>query len=204
MAVKLRLARWGVRGNPFYGIVAANVRAPRDGRHLERLGTYNPIPDANRVKHVELNYSRIKYWLGVGAQPTDRVAWLLAKAGIMPSLPTQLQNIGAISLMDEKTWKIRISDPATNNVQVVDQAKARADFTKSNPNSKESHFLSKLATKYTGEAPSASEINQHLITRKEIDTVFNGPNIGGNDGAKSVNLNDREKLIILREYLGVY
>jgi small subunit ribosomal protein S16 len=79
MVVRLRLARWGARNNPFYGIVAANVRAARDGKHLERLGTYNPIPDENNVKHLELDVDRIKYWLSVGAQPSDRVAWLLAK-----------------------------------------------------------------------------------------------------------------------------
>jgi small subunit ribosomal protein S16 len=79
MVVKIRLARWGARNNPFYGIVIANQRAPRDGKHLERVGTYNPIPDQSKAKIVELNIKRIKYWLSVGAQPTDRVAFILAK-----------------------------------------------------------------------------------------------------------------------------
>jgi small subunit ribosomal protein S16 len=81
MVVKIRLASWGVRNNRFFGIVVARDRAPRDGKHIERVGTYNPIPDKNGTKHIELNWDRIKYWLGVGAQPSDRVAWLLSKVG---------------------------------------------------------------------------------------------------------------------------
>lgn len=82
MVVKLRLSRWGASHNPFYSIVAANVRSARDKKHLEQLGTYNPMADLRGIKHIELNVSRIKYWLGVGAQPTDRVNWLLSKVGL--------------------------------------------------------------------------------------------------------------------------
>ncbi|KAJ3339360.1 hypothetical protein HDU93_008365 [Gonapodya sp. JEL0774] len=88
-AVRIRLARWGVRHNPFYGIVVAEARAPRDGRHIERIGTYNPIPDANGVKHIELDFERAKYWIANGAEPTDRVGWLLNKAGLLPATPVQ-------------------------------------------------------------------------------------------------------------------
>ena len=95
MVVRIRLARWGSQRNPFYGIVAANARAARDGKHLERLGTYNPIPN-NGVKHIQLNTDRIKYWLSVGAQPSDRVAWLLSKAGLMPPLPIQAHREGKV------------------------------------------------------------------------------------------------------------
>lgn len=81
MVVRIRLARWGVKNNPFYGIVVTNSRSARDGRHLERVGTYNPIPDERGTKHIELNVNRIKYWLSVGADMSDRVAWLLNKVG---------------------------------------------------------------------------------------------------------------------------
>ena len=90
MKVKIRLARWGSKRNNFFGLVAAPVKFARDGKHLDRLGTYNPHPyfelsGTTKVatKHLELNIDRIKYWLSVGAQPTHRVAWLLAKAGIV-------------------------------------------------------------------------------------------------------------------------
>jgi ribosomal protein S16 len=68
--VRLRLQRFGVRNNPFYRIVAADSRWPRDGKHLEMLGTYNPKPNQHNEKIVTLNYDRIKYWLVVGAQPS--------------------------------------------------------------------------------------------------------------------------------------
>lgn len=76
MVVRIRLARWGRRNRPFYRIVAADARAKRDGRFLETLGTYNPISHSKReaahhIKRVALNVQRIKYWLSVGAQPSE-------------------------------------------------------------------------------------------------------------------------------------
>lgn len=68
--MRLRLQRFGVRNNPFYRIVAADSRWPRDGKHLEMLGTYNPKPNQHSEKIITLNYDRIKYWLVVGAQPS--------------------------------------------------------------------------------------------------------------------------------------
>ena len=88
MSVSLRLSRCASKKRPYYKIVIANSRAPRDGKFLEQVGTYNPLlakDDENRVRLVE---DRVKYWLGVGAQPTDRVARLLDKAGIKERAPT--------------------------------------------------------------------------------------------------------------------
>jgi small subunit ribosomal protein S16 len=88
MSVSLRLARGGSKKRPYYKIVAANSRAPRDGKYLEQVGTYNPLlakDDANRVRLTE---DRVRYWLGVGAQPTDRVARMLDKAGIQERAAT--------------------------------------------------------------------------------------------------------------------
>jgi small subunit ribosomal protein S16 len=82
MSVSLRLSRGGSKKRPYYKIIVANSRAPRDGKYLEQVGTYNPLlakDDANRVRLVE---DRVRYWLGVGAQPTVRVARMLDKAGI--------------------------------------------------------------------------------------------------------------------------
>ncbi|EGD57732.1 30S ribosomal protein S16 [Novosphingobium nitrogenifigens DSM 19370] len=82
MSVSLRLSRGGSKKRPYYKIVVANSRAPRDGKYLEQVGTYNPLlakDDENRVRFVD---DRVRYWLGVGAQPTDRVARLLDKQGI--------------------------------------------------------------------------------------------------------------------------
>lgn len=81
MALKIRLARGGSKKRPYYHIVVADVRSPRDGRFIERLGMWNPMlpKDGDRV---ELNEERIKHWLGQGAQPTDRVLRFLDAAGI--------------------------------------------------------------------------------------------------------------------------
>ncbi len=79
--LKMRLSRYGVRRNPFYGIVVTHTSAPRDARHLDRIGTYNPIPDAQGIKHIELDLERCKYWLGNGVEVSEKVGWLLAKVG---------------------------------------------------------------------------------------------------------------------------
>ena len=80
MAVKLRLKRGGAKQRPFYRIVAADSRSPRDGRFIEIIGTYNPIPENYEVK---IDEEKALNWLKNGAQPTDTVRSLLSKSGIM-------------------------------------------------------------------------------------------------------------------------
>lgn len=84
----MRLARFGRKNLPFYRIFAADSRAPRDGRHIEIVGHYNPIPGADKNKHIGLNIERIKYWFSVGAQPSRTVGRLLGQAGVIPKPPT--------------------------------------------------------------------------------------------------------------------
>ena len=82
MALKIRLARGGSKKRPFYSIVVSDVRAPRDGRFIEKLGTYNPLlPDD--AQRVTLNHERVQHWLSVGALPTDRVHRFLDREGLM-------------------------------------------------------------------------------------------------------------------------
>jgi small subunit ribosomal protein S16 len=83
MAIALRLSRGGAKKRPYYRIVAADSRKPRDGRYLEQIGVYNPLLAKDDEKRVQLNEDRIRYWLGVGAQPSDRVLRFLDAAGIM-------------------------------------------------------------------------------------------------------------------------
>lgn len=82
MALKIRLARGGAKKRPFYRIVVAEATAPRDGRFIEKLGTYNPILPKDHAERVTLVEDRVKHWLSVGAQPTDRVLRFLDAAGI--------------------------------------------------------------------------------------------------------------------------
>jgi|TARA_R110000868_G_scaffold81484_4_gene230638 small subunit ribosomal protein S16 len=92
MAVKIRLARRGRKNRPFYSIVACDSRMPRDGRYIEKLGTYNPLLAKDDEKRVTLNEERIKYWLGEGAQTSFRVATFLGKAGLA-DMPDARQSI---------------------------------------------------------------------------------------------------------------
>jgi small subunit ribosomal protein S16 len=87
MLVRLRLQRFGRTHAPFYRMVAANSKAPRDGKFLEVVGTYNPIANSHGVKEIRVKSDRIQYWLSVGAQPSDRVGWILGKFGILPTAP---------------------------------------------------------------------------------------------------------------------
>lgn len=83
MAIKIRLARGGSKKRPVYRIVVADVRAPRDGRFLEKVGSYNPLLAKDSKERVVLNEERIKHWMDHGALPTDRVARFLDAAGMM-------------------------------------------------------------------------------------------------------------------------
>ena len=82
MALKLRLARGGTKKRPFYHIVVADARSPRDGRFIEKLGTFNPLLAKDNEGRVVLNTERAQHWLSVGAQPTDRVLRFLDTAGV--------------------------------------------------------------------------------------------------------------------------
>lgn len=82
MSAVIRLARGGAKKTPFYRIVVADKRSPRDGQFIEKVGTFNPLTAKDSDKRVVLNTERVKYWLGVGALPSDRVNSLLAAAGL--------------------------------------------------------------------------------------------------------------------------
>ena len=87
MAVKIRLARGGTKKRPYFRIVIADIRAPRDGRYIERVGSYNPLLPKDHDDRVKLDIERIKEWLSKGAKPTDRVARFLDAAGILKREP---------------------------------------------------------------------------------------------------------------------
>lgn len=79
----------GRRNRPVYRVVATDSRAKRDGRFLEALGMWDPIPDREGKKNLRLHFDRVRYWIGVGAQPSDRVAKILGKSGMLPDLPVR-------------------------------------------------------------------------------------------------------------------
>lgn len=83
MSVAMRMARGGSKKRPYYKIVIADIRAPRDGKFIERIGSYNPLLAKDDEKRVILDLDRAKHWLSVGAQPSDRVARFLDAAGVL-------------------------------------------------------------------------------------------------------------------------
>ena len=82
MALKIRLARAGAKKRPYYRIVVADSQSPRDGRYIEKLGTYDPLQPRGSAERIKFSEERVQHWLGVGAQPTDRVLRFLDVAGI--------------------------------------------------------------------------------------------------------------------------
>ncbi len=84
MSLKIRLTRGGAKKRPFYTIVVADTRSPRDGRFIEKLGTYNPMLERGHADRVVLKAERIQHWLKVGALPSERVERFLGDAGLVP------------------------------------------------------------------------------------------------------------------------
>ena len=82
MSVKMRLSRGGSKKRPYYYVVIANAQSPRDGKYIEQIGTFNPLLKKDNPERSKLNADRVKHWLSVGAQPTDRVMRLLDAAGL--------------------------------------------------------------------------------------------------------------------------
>jgi small subunit ribosomal protein S16 len=138
MAVKLRLARGGSKKRPFYSIVAADERAPRDGRYIEKLGTYDPMlpKDGERVV---LNAERAADWLSKGAQPTDRVARMLDAAGLMKrearnNPKKALPGKAAQERIKEKEMKAAEAKQAEEDAKAAEaQAKADAEAAAAAP-----------------------------------------------------------------------
>src|SRR5579885_854061 len=83
MSLKIRLSRGGTKKRPYYRVVIAESRMPRDGRFIEKVGNYDPMLPQESPDRVKLDLERIRHWLGKGAQPTDRIALFLAKAGLL-------------------------------------------------------------------------------------------------------------------------
>jgi small subunit ribosomal protein S16 len=87
MALKIRLSRGGAKKRPFYRVVVADSRMPRDGRFIERLGIYDPLKGKDAKGRIVLDQEKAKAWIAKGAQPTDRVARLLESLGVVPRVP---------------------------------------------------------------------------------------------------------------------
>ena len=121
MAVAIRLSRGGAKKRPYYRIVVADGRAPRDGKYLEQIGTYNPMLPKDSGERVKLNEDRARHWLSVGAKPSDRVHRFLDAAGILERAPRNNPNKGepgeaAKERAEEKAAKLAEAEEAAKEV----------------------------------------------------------------------------------------
>src|SRR5882757_4292712 len=117
MSLSIRLSRGGAKKRPYYRIVVADARAPRDGRFIEKLGTYNPLLAKDDAKRIVLDGDRAKHWLSVGAQPTDRVARFLDVIGVRERPARNNPNKGkpgekAVERAEERVEKAKAAEEA--------------------------------------------------------------------------------------------
>ncbi|MCP4922886.1 MAG: 30S ribosomal protein S16 [bacterium] len=165
MALKIRLARGGAKKRPFYRIVVANDRSPRDGRYVEKVGTYNPMLPKEDDKRVVLVEDRIKHWLSQGAQPTDRVARFLGSANIiaMPAVrerPLKSKpKAKAVERLQEREEKLKAAKEA--EIQAKEDAKAAA------AQAKEDAKAAEAAAKEEAKAAAAAKAEAEAEAPKE-------------------------------------
>lgn len=129
MAISMRLSRGGSKKRPYYRIVIADARSPRDGKFIEKIGTYNPLLAKDSPERVKLDADRAKHWLGVGAQPTDRVARFLDAAGIKEraarSNPKKAEpGEKAKERAEERAEKLKAAEEAAAAAKAEAEAKA--------------------------------------------------------------------------------
>ncbi|MGJ8626057.1 MAG: 30S ribosomal protein S16 [Sulfitobacter sp.] len=123
MAMKIRLARGGSKKRPFYRIVAADSRMPRDGRFIEKLGTYNPLLPKDSEERVKMDVEKIQEWIAKGAQPTDRVARMLEAAGVREKATRNNPNKGTPG----KKAQDRVEEKAAKATAAAEAAAAPAE-----------------------------------------------------------------------------
>ena len=119
MAVSIRLSRGGSKKRPYYRIVVADARSSRDGKFIEKIGNYNPLLAKDDEKRIVLDAERAKHWIGVGAQPTDRVARFLDVAGVKERAARNNPNKGkpgekATERAEERAEKLKAAQEAAN------------------------------------------------------------------------------------------
>jgi small subunit ribosomal protein S16 len=152
MALAIRLARGGAKKRPYYRIVVADSRAPRDGRFIEKLGTYNPLLAKDSPERVKLDADRISHWLSVGAQPSDRVLRFLDAAGIRERAARNNPNKG----QPGDKAKERAEERATREAELAEAAAAESAA----PPAEEAPAAEEVAADAPAadEAPAAEEV----------------------------------------------
>lgn len=177
MPAKIRLQRHGKKGQPFYHIVVADSRSPRDGKFIEKLGTYNPLTDPAQIK---INFDRALYWYSVGAQPTDTARSLLSKTGVMMkyhlmrgvqkgAMTEEQAEIKFQNWMKEKEAKLAGIVKA-NEEKVRGEKKSRLDAEKQVNEARAAELakkrLAEMEAKKAAEAEAAAEAAAEAVTEE--------------------------------------
>jgi small subunit ribosomal protein S16 len=151
MAVAIRLSRGGSKKRPYYRIIVADARSPRDGNFIERIGSYNPLLAKDDEKRVVLDTERAKHWLSVGAQPTDRVARFLDAAGVLERAARNNPNKG-------KPGEKAVERKEENEKRIADAAEAAAAAAAAPaPEPVVEEPVAEVAAPVAEEAPAAAE-----------------------------------------------
>ncbi|MGI9362764.1 MAG: 30S ribosomal protein S16 [Parasphingorhabdus sp.] len=134
MSVAMRMARGGSKKRPYYKIVIADIRSPRDGKFIERIGSYNPLLAKDDEKRVVLDVDRAKHWLSVGAQPSDRVSRFLDAAGLLKREARNNPNKAkpgekATERLEEKAEKAAAAEEAAKEAAAAPAEEAPAEET---------------------------------------------------------------------------
>lgn len=178
MAVKIRLARGGAKKAPYYRVVVANATAPRDGDFLEKVGTYDPMLSAKDEGRIKLKSDRILYWLGQGAQPTERVAKFIASAGI--ALPEHIKKKMALRT---KRYEVLA---AKRKAELEEKAKIEA--AEAQAKAKEEAEAAKAA-----EAAAAAEVAAQATTEEApVAQVVAAPEASAEEEIKEEQASEEE------------
>lgn len=148
--LKLRMARAGAKKKPYYNIVVADSRSPRDGSFIEKIGSYNPMLPREHADRVKLNGERITYWISKGAQATDRVALFIGKAGLAP-MPERKNN------PQKSVAKAKMTERAKNKADKIEAAKQAAEEAKNAPKEEAAPVAEAEAPAAEAEAAPAAE-----------------------------------------------
>ncbi len=162
MSVAMRMARGGSKKRPYYKIVIADIRAPRDGKFIERIGSYNPLLAKDDEKRVILDLDRAKHWLSVGAQPSDRVSRFLDAAGLMKREARNNPNKAkpgekATERLEEKAEKAAAAEEAAKEAAAAPAEEAPAEEAAAETPAEETPAAEEAAAEAPAEEVKAEE-----------------------------------------------
>jgi small subunit ribosomal protein S16 len=165
MSLKIRLARGGAKKRPYYRIVVADARSPRDGRFIERVGSYNPMLAQDAANRVVLVTERIQHWLSVGAQPTDRVARFLGQAGIAAMPEIRLTPIKSAPKTKAQE-RVKAREEAIVKAQEAAEA-AKAAAVQAAADAKEAAAAEAVAAAEAAAAPAPEPVAEEVVSAAE-------------------------------------